>query len=72
MPAKPLLRRDQMEGVGAGSDSFDHIARSGREHSIPLTEPQPCMMWGSEPYPHTEHQPAITASKILEEAEDLR
>ncbi|XP_053169489.1 protein PRRC2C isoform X3 [Hemicordylus capensis] len=70
IPPKPLLRRDQMEGAGTGSDSFDHITRSAREHAISLSEPR--MMWGSDPYPHTEPQQASTPPKILEETEDLR
>uniref|UniRef100_A0A8C6X2I0 Proline rich coiled-coil 2C n=1 Tax=Naja naja TaxID=35670 RepID=A0A8C6X2I0_NAJNA len=54
IPPKPLLRRDQIEGTGAGSDSFDHVTRSAREHTIPLTESR--MMWGSEPYAHADPQ----------------
>ncbi|KAJ6653870.1 hypothetical protein lerEdw1_008618 [Lerista edwardsae] len=70
IPPKPLLRRDQMEGAGTGSESFDHIPRSAREHTVSLSEPR--MMWGSDPYPHTDSQQASTPPKILEETEDLR
>uniref|UniRef100_A0A6J0U2X4 Protein PRRC2C isoform X3 n=1 Tax=Pogona vitticeps TaxID=103695 RepID=A0A6J0U2X4_9SAUR len=70
IPPKPLLRRDQMEGTGTGSDSFDHVTRSAREHGVPLSEPR--MIWGSEPYSSTEPQQASTPPKILEESEDLR
>ncbi|XP_061439803.1 protein PRRC2C isoform X5 [Rhineura floridana] len=70
IPAKPLLRRDQMEGAGTGADSFDHITRSAREHTMPLSEPR--MVWGSESYPHAEPQQTTTPKKILEETEALR
>ncbi|XP_015279331.1 PREDICTED: protein PRRC2C [Gekko japonicus] len=70
IPPKPLLRRDQMEGAGTGSDSFDHISRSAREHAMPLSESR--IMWGSDPYPHTEPQQATTPPKMAEETEDLR
>uniref|UniRef100_A0A8C5WWB5 Proline rich coiled-coil 2C n=1 Tax=Laticauda laticaudata TaxID=8630 RepID=A0A8C5WWB5_LATLA len=70
IPPKPLLRRDQIEGTGATSDSFDHVTRSAREHTIPLTESH--MMWGSEPYAHADPQKASTSPKILEETIDIR
>lgn len=70
IPPKPLLRRDQIEGTGAGSDSFDHVTRSAREHAIPLTESR--MMWGPEPYTHTDPQQTSTSPKILEETVDIR
>ncbi|XP_066478987.1 protein PRRC2C isoform X2 [Tiliqua scincoides] len=70
IPPKPLLRRDQIEGAGTGSESFDHMPRSAREHAVPLSEQR--MMWGSDPYPHTDSQQASTSPKILEETEDLR
>ncbi|XP_062989637.1 protein PRRC2C isoform X3 [Elgaria multicarinata webbii] len=69
IPPKPLLRRDQMEGAGTGSDTFDHVTRSAREHTMPLSEPR--MMWGSEAYPHTEPQQTIPP-KVTEEHEVLR
>ncbi|XP_019357460.1 PREDICTED: protein PRRC2C isoform X3 [Gavialis gangeticus] len=70
MPPKPLMRRDQMEGSGTSSDSFEHIVRSAREHGVSLSEPR--MMWGSDPYPHAEPQQPSTPPKVLEEPEDLR
>ncbi|XP_069867236.1 protein PRRC2C-like isoform X4 [Dipodomys merriami] len=69
IPTKPLMRRDQIEGSPNSSESFEHIARSARDHAISLSEPR--MMWGSEPYPHTEPQPATTP-KAPEEPEDPR
>ncbi|XP_067584734.1 protein PRRC2C isoform X10 [Pseudorca crassidens] len=69
MPPKPLMRRDQMEGSPSSSESFEHIARSARDHAISLSEPR--MMWGSDPYPHTEPQQATTP-KATEEPEDIR
>ncbi|KAH0618217.1 hypothetical protein JD844_017227, partial [Phrynosoma platyrhinos] len=67
---KPLLRRDQIEGAGTGSDSFDHVTRPTREHTVPLSEPH--MMWGSDSYPATESPENNTPPKLLEEAEDMR
>ncbi|XP_028344378.1 protein PRRC2C isoform X15 [Physeter macrocephalus] len=69
IPPKPLMRRDQMEGSPSSSESFEHIARSARDHAISLSEPR--MMWGSDPYPHTEPQQATTP-KATEEPEDIR
>ncbi|XP_048214253.1 protein PRRC2C isoform X9 [Perognathus longimembris pacificus] len=69
IPTKPLMRRDQMEGSPNSSESFEHIARSARDHAISLSEPR--MMWGSEPYPHAEPQQATTP-KAPEEPEDTR
>ncbi|XP_007165373.2 protein PRRC2C isoform X10 [Balaenoptera acutorostrata] len=69
IPPKPLMRRDQMEGSPSSSESFEHIARSARDHAISLSEPR--MMWGSDPYPHTEPQQATTP-KATEEPEDVR
>ncbi|XP_027831408.1 protein PRRC2C isoform X13 [Ovis aries] len=69
IPPKPLMRRDQMEGSPNNSESFEHLARSARDHAISLSEPR--MMWGSDPYPHTEPQQATTP-KATEEPEDVR
>ncbi|XP_024595589.1 protein PRRC2C isoform X12 [Neophocaena asiaeorientalis asiaeorientalis] len=69
IPPKPLMRRDQMEGSPSSSESFEHIARSARDHAVSLSEPR--MMWGSDPYPHTEPQQATTP-KATEEPEDIR
>ncbi|XP_075472871.1 protein PRRC2C isoform X3 [Ascaphus truei] len=70
IPAKPLMRRDQMEGPAAGSEPFEHIARSVRDHGVPLSEPR--MMWGADPYPHPEPQQVAAAPKAVEETEDYR
>ncbi|XP_042320437.1 protein PRRC2C isoform X2 [Sceloporus undulatus] len=67
---KPLLRRDQVEGAGTGSDSFDHVTRPTREHTVPLSDPH--MMWGSDSYPPTEPPETNTSPKLLEETEDMR
>ncbi|XP_065791769.1 protein PRRC2C isoform X9 [Muntiacus reevesi] len=69
IPPKPLMRRDQMEGSPNNSESFEHLARSARDHAISLSEPR--MMWGSDPYPHAEPQQATTP-KATEEPEDVR
>uniref|UniRef100_A0A452SBI3 Proline rich coiled-coil 2C n=1 Tax=Ursus americanus TaxID=9643 RepID=A0A452SBI3_URSAM len=69
IPPKPLMRREQMEGSPNSSESFEHIARSARDHAISLSEPR--VMWGSDPYPHTEPQQATTP-KATEEPEDAR
>lgn len=63
IPPKPLIRRDQMEGSPNTSESFEHMARSARDHGISLSEPR--VMWGSDPY-HAEPQRAA-ASKSTEE-----
>lgn len=68
IPPKPLIRRDQMEGSPNSSESFEHIARSARDHGISLSEPR--MMWGSDPY-HAEPQQATTP-KAAEEPGDAR
>ncbi|XP_058516646.1 protein PRRC2C isoform X4 [Ochotona princeps] len=52
IPPKPLMRRDQMEGSANNSESFEHMARSPRDHATSLSEPR--VMWGSEPYPQAE------------------
>ncbi|XP_062833854.1 protein PRRC2C isoform X8 [Anolis carolinensis] len=67
---KPLLRRDQVEGAGTGSDSFDHVTRPARENTIPQSEPH--MMWGSDSYPHTEPPETSALPNLLEESEDTR
>ncbi|XP_069336326.1 protein PRRC2C isoform X10 [Eulemur rufifrons] len=69
IPPKPLMRRDQMEGSPNSSESFEHIARSTRDHAVSLSEPR--MMWGSDPYPHGE-PPQATTPKATEESEDVR
>lgn len=52
IPPKPLMRREQMEGSANNSESFEHMARSPRDHAASLSEPR--VMWGSEPYPQAE------------------
>ncbi|XP_059002841.1 protein PRRC2C isoform X3 [Mustela lutreola] len=69
IPPKPLMRREQMEGSANSSESFEHIARSARDHAVSLSEPR--VMWGSDPYPHTE-PPQATTPKATEEPEDAR
>ncbi|XP_041064457.1 protein PRRC2C isoform X2 [Carcharodon carcharias] len=69
MPTK-LMRRDQMDNSGSGSESFDHLSRPARDHTIQSTEPR--MVWNSEPYPHTEPQQATTPPVIVEESKDSR
>ncbi|XP_063095945.1 protein PRRC2C isoform X6 [Cavia porcellus] len=69
IPPKPLMRRDQMEGSPNNSESFEHIARSARDHAVSLPEPR--MMWGSDPYPHAEPQPTAEP-KTNEESDDVR
>ncbi|XP_057585990.1 protein PRRC2C isoform X15 [Hippopotamus amphibius kiboko] len=69
IPPKPLMRRDQIEGSPSNSESFEHIACSARDHALSLPEPR--IMWGSDPYPHTEPQQATTP-KATDEPEDVR
>ncbi|XP_068921696.1 protein PRRC2C isoform X3 [Petaurus breviceps papuanus] len=70
IPPKPLMRRDQIEGSATSAESFEHIARSARDHAVSLTEPR--MMWGSDPYPQVEPQQASSPPKLAEEPKDLR
>ncbi|KAM4720631.1 protein PRRC2C [Rhinophrynus dorsalis] len=70
MPTKTLMRRDQIEGPTAASEPYEHIARSGRDHNVTLSEPR--VMWGAEPYPHTEAQQVSVPPKAPEETEDYR
>lgn len=58
-----------MEGSPSSSESFEHIARSARDHAVSLSEPR--MMWGSDPYPHSEPQQA-TAPEAAAEPEAVR
>ncbi|XP_059503757.1 protein PRRC2C isoform X4 [Stegostoma tigrinum] len=67
MPPK-LMRRDQMDSSGSGSDSFDHLSRPTRDHTIQSTEPR--LVWSSEAYPHTEPQQATTPPVVMEESKD--
>lgn len=69
IPPKPLMRRDQIEGSPNSSESFEHIARSARDHAVPLSEPR--LMWGSDPYPHPEPPQAATP-QAAEEPEGVR
>ncbi|XP_017519617.2 protein PRRC2C isoform X3 [Manis javanica] len=69
IPPKPLIRRDQMEGSPNSSESFEHIARPARDHTVSLSESR--MMWGSDPYHQTEPQRATTP-KAAEEPDDVR
>ncbi|XP_038650870.1 protein PRRC2C isoform X2 [Scyliorhinus canicula] len=69
MPTK-LMRRDQMDNSGSGPDSFDHLSRPARDHTIQSTEPR--LVWNSEPYPHTEPQPSTTPPGVVEESKDSR
>lgn len=58
-----------MEGSPNSSESFEHIARPARDHTVSLSESR--MMWGSDPYHQTEPQRATTP-KAAEEPDDVR
>ncbi|KAG8436663.1 hypothetical protein GDO86_007671 [Hymenochirus boettgeri] len=70
MPAKTLMRREQMESQSAASEQYDHMARSVRDHAVPLSEPR--MMWGAESYSHNETQQVAVPSKASEDPEEFR
>ncbi|XP_043555798.1 protein PRRC2C isoform X2 [Chiloscyllium plagiosum] len=70
MMAPKLMRRDQMDSSGSGSESFDHLSRPARDHTIQSTEPR--LVWSSESYPHTEPQQATTPPIVMEESKDPR
>ncbi|XP_069823710.1 protein PRRC2C isoform X2 [Dendropsophus ebraccatus] len=69
IPTKPLMRREQIEPSASASEPYEHMARSVRDHGVPISEPR--MMWGAEPYPHPD-SPQISSSKEPEEPEDYR
>ncbi|XP_072919665.1 protein PRRC2C isoform X3 [Hemitrygon akajei] len=69
IPTK-LMRRDQIDSSGSGSETFDHPSRPTRDHTIQSAEPQ--LVWGSESYPHTEPQRTTTPTVVVEESKDLR
>ncbi|NP_989040.2 protein PRRC2C [Xenopus tropicalis] len=70
IPPKPLMRRDQIEGPSAASEPYEHMARSVRDHGVTLSEPR--MMWGSEPYSHSDTQQVTVPSKPSDEPDDYR
>ncbi|XP_069793850.1 protein PRRC2C isoform X4 [Narcine bancroftii] len=69
IPTK-LMRREQIDSSGSGSETFDHPLRPARDHTIQSKEPP--LVWGSESYPHTEPQRAPTPPVVVEESKDLR
>ncbi|KAG9483210.1 protein PRRC2C isoform X2 [Eleutherodactylus coqui] len=69
IPTKPLMRREQIEPSSSGSEPYEHMTRSVRDHGVPISEPR--MMWGAEPYPHPD-SPQVSSSKEPEEPEDYR
>lgn len=46
------------------------MARSVRDHGVPLSEPR--MMWGADPYPHPDTPQVSSSAKEAEEPEDYR
>lgn len=70
IPTKPLMRREQMEPSSSASEPYEHMARSVRDHGVPISEPR--MMWGAEPYPHPESPQVSSSTKEPEEPEDYR
>ncbi|XP_072276048.1 protein PRRC2C isoform X2 [Pyxicephalus adspersus] len=70
IPTKPMMRREQMDASATASEPYDHMARSVRDHGVPLSEPR--MMWGAEPYSHQDTTQVSSAVKEAEEPEDYR
>ncbi|XP_032883937.1 protein PRRC2C isoform X5 [Amblyraja radiata] len=70
MLSTKLMRRDQIDSSGSGSETFDHPSRPARDHTIQSTEPP--MVWGSESYPRSEPQQVTTPPLEVEESKDLR
>ncbi|XP_069497352.1 protein PRRC2C isoform X3 [Ambystoma mexicanum] len=62
---KQLIRREQMEGSGTNSESFEHMPRPAREQAPPLPEAR--VMWGSEPFPLSDPKQDATSPKMPEE-----
>ncbi|KAG8555864.1 hypothetical protein GDO81_017841 [Engystomops pustulosus] len=70
IPTKPLMRREQIEPSSSASEPYEHMARSVRDHGVPISEPR--MMWGAEPYPHPDSPQVPSSTKEPEEPEDYR
>ncbi|XP_056379222.1 protein PRRC2C isoform X2 [Hyla sarda] len=70
IPTKPLMRREQIEPSTSASEPYEHMARSVRDHGVPISEPR--MMWGAEPYPHPDSPQVSSSTKEPEEPEDYR
>uniref|UniRef100_A0A8C7FPS7 Proline rich coiled-coil 2C n=1 Tax=Oncorhynchus kisutch TaxID=8019 RepID=A0A8C7FPS7_ONCKI len=66
IPPKQIVRREP--GDSSSSDSFDHLTRTIRDHSLPS---EPRIVWGSDPYPQSEPLPSVTPPKGRED-EDSR
>ncbi|XP_071010388.1 protein PRRC2C-like isoform X1 [Oncorhynchus clarkii lewisi] len=66
IPPKQIVRREP--GDSSSSDSFDHLSRPIRDHSLPS---EPRIVWGSDPYPQSEPLPSVTPPKGRED-EDSR
>ncbi|XP_075038568.1 protein PRRC2C isoform X3 [Mixophyes fleayi] len=70
IPPKPLMRREQMEASTTAPEPYEHMARSVRDHGVPISEPR--MMWGAEPYPHQDTTQVSSSAKEPEEPEEYR
>ncbi|XP_075689419.1 protein PRRC2C isoform X2 [Rhinoderma darwinii] len=70
IPTKPLMRREQIEPSTSATEPYEHMARSVRDHGVPISEPR--MMWGAEPYPHSDSPQVSSSTKEPEEPEDYR
>ncbi|XP_063796067.1 protein PRRC2C isoform X2 [Pseudophryne corroboree] len=70
IPTKPLMRREQMEASATAPEPYEHMARSIRDHGVPISEPR--MMWGAEPYQHQDTPQVSSSAKEPEEPEDYR
>ncbi|KAM6963234.1 protein PRRC2C [Aplochiton taeniatus] len=67
LPPKPTVgRREPGDNSSSSSDSFDHLTRPLRDHSLPS---EPHMVWGSEPYPQSEPLPSVTPPKGRDDKE---
>lgn len=64
------MRREQIDASATASEPYEHMARSVRDHGVPLSEPR--MMWGADPYPHPDTPQVSSSAKEAEEPEDYR
>ncbi|KAL1022480.1 hypothetical protein UPYG_G00028280 [Umbra pygmaea] len=64
MAPKQIVRREPGDNSSSSPDSFDHLTRPLREHSLPS---EPRIVWGSEPYPQAESLPSVTPPKGRED-----
>ncbi|XP_042175776.1 protein PRRC2C isoform X4 [Oncorhynchus tshawytscha] len=64
MGPKQIVRREAGDKSSSSSDSFDHLTRPIRDHSLPS---EPRTVWGSDPYAQTDPLTSATPPKGWED-----